>query len=76
MDSPEVLEIKNILVENWNHAFHVKESSSEIDIYVEVLANEKSTGLWKYIPMHTNEKKFIYIHKVPSGYIKMFFKDG
>jgi len=75
MDSIEVSKIKNLLVDVWENAFHVTESNSEISIYVEVHDNNKPTGLWDHIPSRTKEKKFIYIHKVPFGYIENFFNN-
>ena len=67
MDSEAVSEIKSILVEHWEEAFHVEESGGEIRVYVEMNDTSLSTNLWKHVPMRF-EKKSVLIFKVPTGY--------
>ena len=75
MDTPVVSKIKDILVENWENAFLVKETASDVDVYVEVENNDTKTGLWEFMPMRI-EGKYIKIFKVPVGYIGGFIRDN
>ena len=52
MDSEAVSEIKSILVEHWEEAFHVEESGGEIRVYVEMNDTSLSTNLWKHVPVN------------------------
>ena len=67
MQSDDVSEVKSILVEHWEDAFHVEESGGEIRVYVEMNDTSVSTNLWSHIPMRFG-KKSVLIFKVPPGY--------
>jgi len=73
MDAPEVSDVKSILVEHWENAFHVSSTSSEVHIHVEVEDTNVDTGLWNHIPMRY-DKKYVMIFKVPIGYIDVFLR--
>ena len=73
MDAPEVSDVKSILVEHWENAFHVSSSSSEVHIYVELEDTNLDSGLWNYIPVRYG-KKSVIIYKVPVGYIDVFLR--
>jgi len=73
MDSPEVVELKSVLVDHWENAFHVVESGSEYQIYVELDDTNEKTDLWNHIPMKFR-KKYVLIFKVPTGYIDVFLR--
>jgi len=75
MDSDTVSRIKEILVDNWENAFFVKETSSEVDIFVELENTSLDTGLWNVIPMCI-DGKYIKIFKVPAGYIDGLVRDS
>ena len=68
MDSNIVLKAKEILVDNWENAFFVKETSSEVYVYVELKNTDEDSGLWSVMPMRI-EGKYVKIFKVPVGYI-------
>tara|TARA_A100001011_G_C14280475_1_gene831371 strand:- start:1299 stop:1535 length:237 start_codon:yes stop_codon:yes gene_type:complete len=68
MDSNIVLKAKEILVDNWENAFFVKETSSEVYVYVELKNTDEDSGLWSVMPMRI-EDKYVKIFKVPVGYI-------
>ena len=73
MDAPEVSDVKSILVEHWENAFHVSSTSSEVHVYVEVEDTHADPGLWNHIPMRYG-KKYVMIFKVPIGYIDVFLR--
>jgi len=73
MDSAEISELKSILVDHWENAFHVVEMGSQYQIYVELEDTEEKINLWNHIPMKFN-KKYVLIFKVPTGYIDGFLR--
>lgn len=73
MQSSDVSSLKKILVENWENAFHVTETSHEISIYVETDNTNEDSGLWNYIPSKMG-KRFIMIFRTPVGYIDAFLR--
>ena len=75
MDSDEVASIKKILVENWENAFHVSETGSEVDVYVEMENTDAKSDLWNHMPRRI-KKKNIKIFKVPTGYIDVFIRNS
>jgi len=68
MDSSIVSKLKELLVDNWENAFFVRELSSEVNIFVEMESTNADSGLWDVIPMKI-EGKYVKIFKVPTGYI-------
>jgi len=73
-DFPEIDQLLNLIVDNWERAFHVeKVGDRELRVYLEIEKESDGDNIWSFLPRQLN-KYIVMVIKVPLGYIDVFIR--